>query len=208
MSHGGGGHGDATEPNMTPLLDLILQILMFFMVTTKLAENQIEKEKDQKNKLKERIEEEQRKDFDLSEVAKELDDIPDKDAWQKVELKLPFAQSARLAVREALKDPIFVNLILVADDKRAPEHRIDMPFIVGPGGKKPPPMKQAEARVELIKQFANAKARLPEGEKVRNPIILRADRAADYREVFQLMQSCSDAGFRVIKLRASMNPGD
>ena len=32
MSHGG-GDGETCEPNMTPLLDLVLQILMFFIVT-------------------------------------------------------------------------------------------------------------------------------------------------------------------------------
>src|ERR1700704_1326195 len=37
MSHGGGGGEEAAEPNMTPLLDLVLQILMFFIVTVNFA---------------------------------------------------------------------------------------------------------------------------------------------------------------------------
>jgi biopolymer transport protein ExbD len=33
MSHGGGGHGhQSAEPNLTPLLDLVLQLVMFFML--------------------------------------------------------------------------------------------------------------------------------------------------------------------------------
>ena len=33
MSHGGGGKGDvSSEPNLTPLLDLVLQLVMFFML--------------------------------------------------------------------------------------------------------------------------------------------------------------------------------
>src|SRR5436190_18809813 len=37
MSHGGSSDGGACEPNMTPLLDLVLQILMFFIVTVNFA---------------------------------------------------------------------------------------------------------------------------------------------------------------------------
>ena len=32
MSHGIGGHGKRAEPNLTPLLDLVLQLVMFFML--------------------------------------------------------------------------------------------------------------------------------------------------------------------------------
>ena len=39
MSHGPAG-GEACEPNLTPLLDLVLQILMFFMVTVNFASEQ------------------------------------------------------------------------------------------------------------------------------------------------------------------------
>src|SRR5262249_41597714 len=40
MSHGGGDETRACEPNLTPLLDLVLQILMFFMVTVNFATEQ------------------------------------------------------------------------------------------------------------------------------------------------------------------------
>ncbi len=32
MSHGTGGSTPAAEPNLTPLLDVVLQLLMFFMM--------------------------------------------------------------------------------------------------------------------------------------------------------------------------------
>ncbi|MCX7666443.1 MAG: biopolymer transporter ExbD [Gemmataceae bacterium] len=32
MSHGAGGGGGVEEPNLTPLLDLVLQLVMFFML--------------------------------------------------------------------------------------------------------------------------------------------------------------------------------
>jgi biopolymer transport protein ExbD len=41
MSHGGGGEGAATEPNLTPLLDVVLQLLMFFMMCVNFVNEQI-----------------------------------------------------------------------------------------------------------------------------------------------------------------------
>lgn len=40
MSHGGGG-GDKCEPNLTPLLDVVLQLLMFFMITVNFVSEQV-----------------------------------------------------------------------------------------------------------------------------------------------------------------------
>src|SRR5438067_13708930 len=37
MSHGHASEGSTCEPNLTPLLDLVLQILMFFMITVNFA---------------------------------------------------------------------------------------------------------------------------------------------------------------------------
>src|SRR6185437_7680828 len=41
MSHGGGGEGAATEPNLTPLLDVVLQLLMFFMMCVNFVNEQV-----------------------------------------------------------------------------------------------------------------------------------------------------------------------
>jgi biopolymer transport protein ExbD len=42
MSHGGGGGDDEiAEPNLTPLLDLVLQLVMFFMITTSFVMEQL-----------------------------------------------------------------------------------------------------------------------------------------------------------------------
>jgi len=40
MSHAASADSGAMEPNLTPLLDLVLQILMFFMVTVNFASEQ------------------------------------------------------------------------------------------------------------------------------------------------------------------------
>ena len=41
MSHGGGGEGKATEPNLVPLLDMVMQLLMFFMISVNFVSEQV-----------------------------------------------------------------------------------------------------------------------------------------------------------------------
>jgi biopolymer transport protein ExbD len=41
MSHGAGGDGGVCDPNLTPLLDLVLQLLMFFMVCVNFVAEQV-----------------------------------------------------------------------------------------------------------------------------------------------------------------------
>ncbi|HEY7314297.1 MAG TPA: biopolymer transporter ExbD [Gemmataceae bacterium] len=41
MSHGGGSEGSAAEPNLTPLLDVVLQLLMFFMMCVNFVNEQV-----------------------------------------------------------------------------------------------------------------------------------------------------------------------
>jgi biopolymer transport protein ExbD len=41
MSHGGGGEGGVSEPNLTPLLDVVLQLLMFFMMCVNFVNEQV-----------------------------------------------------------------------------------------------------------------------------------------------------------------------
>jgi biopolymer transport protein ExbD len=41
MSHGGGGDGGVCEPNLTPLLDVVLQLLMFFMMCVNFVTEQV-----------------------------------------------------------------------------------------------------------------------------------------------------------------------
>ncbi len=41
MSHGAGGEGAAAEPNLTPLLDVVLQLLMFFMMCVNFVSEQV-----------------------------------------------------------------------------------------------------------------------------------------------------------------------
>src|SRR5262245_15573454 len=158
MSHSASSHGGACEPNLTPLLDLVLQILMFFMVTVNFATEQ------------------------------NAGDVP-----------LPESQTARPLTKEGTKDPIFVNL-LYNDTERKHEVILPLRYRIDRNGKSVPlpPMTQAEARREMQKLHED----LSRAGDVKNQVIIRAHRDAQYNEVFQVLQSCSDAGFRNLKVRA------
>src|SRR5947209_19097482 len=41
MSHGGSSDGGTMEPNLTPLLDVVLQLLMFFMMCVNFVTEQV-----------------------------------------------------------------------------------------------------------------------------------------------------------------------
>ena len=41
MSHGGGAEGGMADPNLTPLLDVVLQLLMFFMMCVNFVTEQV-----------------------------------------------------------------------------------------------------------------------------------------------------------------------
>ncbi len=158
MSHGGGGDG-ACEPNMTPLLDLVLQLLMFFIVTI---------------------------NFTTAEDAGDVE--------------LPDSQTARPLPSAGAKDPIFLNLLY---DEKTQKHEIVLPLQLDSSGRALPSMQQPDARRYMKKLYADL-ARDPSvvNSEVKNPVIIRAHKAAQYSEVFQVLQSCSDAGFRQLKVRA------
>lgn len=44
MSHGSAGDGGIAEPNLTPLLDVVLQLLMFFMMCVNFVSEQVNEE--------------------------------------------------------------------------------------------------------------------------------------------------------------------
>ena len=44
MSHGHAGEGSKADPNLTPLLDLVLQLLMFFMMCVNFVTRQVSKD--------------------------------------------------------------------------------------------------------------------------------------------------------------------
>ncbi len=106
------------------------------------------------------------------------------------DVQLPESQTARALPKAGMKDPLFVNLRY---NDKTQEHEV---VVTGN-----PVMRQADARRWIQKQFED----LSRFGEVKNPVIIRAHRDAEYAQVFQLLQSCSDAGFRNLKVRAMIN---
>lgn len=167
MSHGGGGEGSA-EPNLIPLLDIVFQLLMFFMMCVNFVTEQVNEE-----------------------------------------VKLPESQSAT-AMDKADTDVLFINLkqFLTADfrDRVSPEKMAHLQEkfregdpVVQVVGKDP--MKPLELKFWLKQQYEDAEKLAKDG-KVKTAIVIRADKLAQYSQVFQLLQMCKIQGYTQLKLRA------
>lgn len=153
MSHAPIGEGSSAEPNLVPLLDLVMQLVMFFMVCANFAIGQVN----------ERI-------------------------------KLPDMQSAR-PLDKSETDVLYLNL----NDQGALE-------VVG----REPMVKPTEMRVFLRREFEDAQrlAREKGGPgEVKTTIIIRADKAVEYKDVFRLMDMCKKIGYRKFQMRAKTKVG-
>jgi biopolymer transport protein ExbD len=141
---------EGADPNLTPLLDLVLQLIMFFMITVNFVR------------------------------VDQFDDA----------IKLPVATSA-MTIDSSAEDWIFLNLD--ANGKLVgtlSTLTLDTP---------------QKIKVHLMQEKANlersAKARGKTGE-IKVFIILRADKNCTYGEIWKVLDSCQQAGFKYWQLRA------
>jgi len=145
---------EGSDPNLTPLLDLVLQLIMFFMITINFV----------------RVDQ-----FDDS-------------------IKLPVASSA-MALDSTAEDWIFLNL-----DSSGK--------LVGTLGNFVLDTPQ-KIKVHLMQEKDNlersAKARGKTGE-TKVFIILRADKDCKYADVWKVLDSCQQAGFKYWQMRAMTAP--
>ena len=147
MSHGSdAGLEDKCEPNLTPLLDVVLQLLMFFMMCVNFVTEQVNEG-----------------------------------------IKLPIAQSARPMDKGEL-EVLFLNL----------NERGEL-LVLG----REEPLNLLKTKYFLKRQYEDAVKASPDG-KVRTVIVIRADKDADYAQVYQVLQMCKAEGFRKLSLRAKM----
>ena len=164
-----GSSSDSTcEPNLTPLLDLVLQILMFFMVTINFAQDQ-------------------------QQVS--------------ANVKLPDSDTARPLSQSKDRDPIFLNLQLRPVQGGKPEYVVEVPSVdtskdMTPQQREATRFKsQDDAKIWLRGKYLDLR-RDNKNDEVTNSVIIRADKDAEYVEVFRLLGACSEAGFRNLKVRA------
>jgi biopolymer transport protein ExbD len=149
MSHGLAGEAIRAEPNLTPLLDLVLQLLMFFMICANFVTKQVNEN-----------------------------------------IQLPVMQSARpMDKRE--RDVLYLNL-------NADGHLEVL-------GQAKPLAKANDMRFYLKRQYEDAERLSRESGKggdVKTMVIIRADKSAEYRDVYQLLDLCKRIGYRRFQMRA------
>ena len=154
MRHGVGEEIKA-DPNLIPLLDLVFQLIMFFMICVNFVSAQLNEE-----------------------------------------IKLPISQSARAM------DKSEVEVLVLNMD---PAGKI---FVIG---REKPLSTEGEKKFFLKQYFADAKltaeARGDKKGEVKTTVIIRADRNANYQDVFELMALCKVTGFKKLQLRAFTKAG-
>jgi biopolymer transport protein ExbD len=139
------GSGVKADPNLVPLLDLVLQILMFFIITVNFVARQVNEN-----------------------------------------IKLPFAQMAK-PMDKGETDVLFLNV----NGKGQLE-------VVG---RDQPLTDISQIKVYLRNEYKDREHLVGPG-KVKTAVILRVDRDAEYKLVYQIMRQCKEQGFRKLKLRA------
>ena len=145
MSHASTDTSKA-EPNLTSLLDVVLQLIMFFLMCANFVSTQVNEN-----------------------------------------IKLPVMQSARPADKKET-DLLFLNL--------KPDGTME---VVGENPKK----NAAEIKSYLRKQFADTKRTLvKETDAVNTIVVIRGDRDAEYKKVYELLRWSKDAGYRRFQVRA------
>ena len=141
------GSDNSAEVNLTPLLDLVLQLIMFFMITVNFVR---------------------------------VDQINE-------EITLPVAQSA-VPLDKTAEDYVFLNL-----NKEGK--------LVGQADLLDTPGKikhHLDREKESLERIARAKG--ISGE-IKIVVVLRAHKEARYRDVWQILQQCQNAGYKKWQLR-------
>jgi biopolymer transport protein ExbD len=145
------------EPNLTPLLDLVLQLLMFFMICANFVRAQANEN-----------------------------------------IQLPVMQSAR-PLEDTGADVLYLNL----SARGALE-------VVGQA----PIERGADKLLYLRREYDDARRLSRErglGGEVSTTVVVRADEAVPYRELFALLDGCKRVGYRKLqvrgKTRADGQPG-
>jgi|GEM_PF-265429 biopolymer transport protein ExbD len=186
MSHGP-SHDTTVEPNLTPLLDLVMQLLMFFMICGNYAAEQSNEPVN----------------LAFSETAKQLGDEaqtapgpeedflfltvkpyhPDTNAG---DLANHLAPESQATVLEKYKDGDAYVLIVGHDAMRAE-----------PDG---------ELLVWLGQQHSDLERKSKDGQ-VHTSVVIRPDGDLDYAVVYRILKFCKDKGFTNLKVRALIGKG-
>ncbi len=184
MSHGGGDDaGACTEPNMIPLLDLVFQLLMFFIISVNFVSGQTSAD------VK----------LSVSETAMPLE----KSDSERLFLNLKALQTA--AGRDWL-DKLPAKMQPDRFKQKGAEDRTKYKVAILVFGL--PPMTMLETRRWLKDNYQDAKAKLKPGEtEVRTVIHIRPDGDLEYEDYYDLLDAIKVAGYKKIKMHATIGGG-
>lgn len=153
MTHGVGAEGSKAEPNLTPLLDVVLQLLMFFMMCVNFVSEQIN----------------QSIVLPVSQSARPMD---------KSEVAVLFLNVDR-----------YGNLIVPGRDSLTSRDQISYY------------LRQEYADAQRTDKLAGGTG------DVKTAIVIRADQNATYLQVYEVLQTCKQVGYRKLHLRARSKAG-
>jgi biopolymer transport protein ExbD len=163
------------EPNLTPLLDIVLQMLMFFMMCVNFVSNQVTREIT----------------LPRSGAVKPIDKTdPD---WLYVNFK-PFhlREFENKLTPEKLEDA-----------RRNFQEGDPTIYVVGePDAMK---LSRFRSWLKTRYEEADRLAQAPGGtKKVNTCIVIRADKDANYGMVFEIMNMCKVIGYKRLKMQATI----
>jgi len=195
MSHGGGG-GEVVEPNLTPLLDLVMQLLMFFIICVRFVTDQVKAE------IQVPDNQEARRPAKGVETPIILNMI----AWDPTVLR--FIGPEKAGLKAQLGDARYLEVerlfnlfkgsaqeIAIANETFKPGEAMVVtqgktdPLYLRRGGRR----KHADRINDVSGWLRDAFQELPkdaEGNKIVKKIRIRADRNVEYQDVHALAEVC------------------
>jgi biopolymer transport protein ExbD len=183
MSHGGNA-GSAAEPNLTPLLDLVLQMLMFFIMCVKVT--------DAVTNTGERL--------PWSETLKPLA----RDGTDPIVLSVkPFFMTEKRDDFAYLSEKERESL-----RRRFRDGEVCIFNPTEPSSKNTPKNLFVRRLIDMrqpLNEWANDERKrknVDANGKVTTPLHIRADGGVKNGEIYELTQLCKDAGFANVKVRA------
>ncbi len=195
MSHGGGDSWGVAEPNLTPLLDLVLQLLMFFIMCVNFVAEQVSRDVT----------------LSYSDSAQPLE----KSETTRLFLNLKFLKNddtTRRWLRKVCRDK----------DGRIDQGKLDQ-FMDNQGMLRQEvavlvagvdiadyPMTMLRTRSWLTKNYRDTEAKLravdPNAE-VNTVVHIRPDGDLEYKFYYEMMNACKVSGYKKLKLHAYIGGG-
>ena len=188
MSH---GSSDKCEPNFTPLLDLVLQLVMFFMLCANFVMDQTSVE----IKLPEAI------------AAKALDTKEDYAIYLNV-AERPVEDEEGKIVLDRKGEPVkaWVVVLTPSDQYKDGAGKV-VTTLNNPAQVLSFLNRRAKEDKDRAKH-AKSIGKFKEGENELSVIILRVHESCPWDKTYGIMKSCRQAGYLRVQLRARVGRGD